>query len=291
MNMRYLLGVFMGILVSGSPGWSADFPWEVQLPFKEATIHYQLKGTEQGEETLYIKDYGRLRAKYHKGATTVMGMSTRTETVEMQDPDWIFTYDLVAKTGSKSTNPSKLFKQEYTKLSSSEKKNFEKNAKVLGAGMMAQMGGSVTRTSATFMDYVCDVVTIQGMSTSTVFQGTDIPLKSEISMMGMMNSTIATKVDTSTAIPESVFSPPSGITAELDLQAEAMMQGTIQQMVSSLKEPDGAVKMQQQAQGATMMMPERQKAMELDGMSGEEQQEMMRQMREAMEQMQKMRQQ
>ncbi len=289
MYMRYLLGVFMGILLNGSPGWSADFPWEVKLPFKEATIHYQLNGTEQGEETLYIKDYGRIRAKYHKGTTTVMGMTTSTETVELQDPDWIFTYDLVEKTGSKSTNPSKLYKEEYTKLSSSEKKNFDKNAKVLGAGMMAQMGGSVTRTNATFMGYACDVVTVQGMSTSTVFQGTDIPLKTEMSMMGMKSSTIATKVDTSAAIPETVFFPPAGIAAELNPQAEAMMQGTIQQMVGTLKEPDGATKMQQQAQGGSMM-PDRQKAMELDGMSGEEQQEMMRRMREAMEQMQKMQQ-
>ena len=43
-----------------------DLPWEMKLPFKEATIHYELTGSEQGKETLYIKDYGKLRAKHHQ---------------------------------------------------------------------------------------------------------------------------------------------------------------------------------------------------------------------------------
>ncbi|MDD2463117.1 MAG: hypothetical protein PHI97_03905 [Desulfobulbus sp.] len=290
MKMRCLLGVSMGVLMSGSLAWSADFPWEMKLPFKEATIHYQLSGSQQGEETLYLKDYGRLRAKYHHGSITMMGMTTKTETVEISDSDWIATYDLVEKSGSKTTNPNKLYQNEYSKLSRSEKKNFEKNAKEFGAGMMAQFGSTVTRSSDKFLGYDCDVIAVSGMSTNTVLRGSDVSLKTETSMMGIKSANSATLIDTTSAIPDSVFLPPAGINAQLNPQAESMMEGMVQQTVNAFKDPEGAKKMQSQAGAASMMVPTRQQAMEADGVSAEDQQEMMRQMQEAMQQLQKVQQ-
>ncbi|MGE4559276.1 MAG: hypothetical protein AB7E77_03665 [Desulfobulbus sp.] len=288
MKMRCLRGVSMGVVMTGTLAWGADLPWEAKLPFKEATIHYQLSGNEQGEETLYIRDYGRLRAKYHKGAITAMGMSTPIETVEITDPDWVASYDLVEKSGSKTTNPNKLYQAEYNKLSRGEKKKFEKNAKELGAGMMARSGTTVTRSSDKVLGYACDAVSVKGLSTSTVLRGSDVPLRIEISVMGMKNTTVATKVDTDSAIPDNVFAPPAGITAQLDSQAEAMLEGTVRQMIDTLKEPDGAQKMQQQGGDAATMAPGRQAAMEADGVNAADQEEMMRRMQEAMQQMQQM---
>lgn len=281
MKMRCLLGASMGVLMLGNVAWSTDVPWEVQLPFKEATIHYQLSGNEQGEEILYIKDYGQQQAKYHKGTSSMMGMTIKTETVQITDPDWISTYDLVEKTGTKTTNPNKLYLREYNKLSRSEKKNFEKNAKKLGAAMMAQAGGSVSQTKDKFLGYDCDVVTVTGMSTSYVLRGSQVPLKTEMSMMGIQNTILATQVDTSASIPDSVFIAPAGITAELNPQAEAMMEGMVQQTVNSLKTPDGASKMLPQQTGAGMMSPARQQAMGVDGVNADQQAEMMRRMQEA----------
>jgi hypothetical protein len=288
MKNRYLLVVSMGVLMSGTLAWGGDFPWEMKLPFQEATIQYQLSGSEQGEETLYLKDYGRQRAKYHKGGTTIMGITSQTETVEITDPDWVYTYDLMEKTGFKTTNPNKLFREEYNKLSSGEKKIFEKNAKQYGLSMMDQWGGSVTRSSGTVLGYECEVLTINdGMSTVYNIRGTDIPLRSEVSAMGINNLNAATHIDTRSSVPDKVFAPPVGITASLDPEAEEMMSGMVQQMVASFKEPDGGSKMGQQG-GPGMMMPSsRQQAMEADGMSAEEQQEMMRQMQKAMQQMKK----
>jgi len=286
MKMRCLLGISMGVLMFGNLAWSADVPWEARLPFKEATIHYQLSGNEQGEEVLYIKDYGRTQAKYHKGASSMMGMTVKTETVLLTDPDWVTTYDLVEKTGTKTTNPNKLYLREYNKLSRSEKQNFEKNAKKLGTAMMAQAGGSVTQAKETFLGYDCDVVTVAGMSTSYVLRGSQVPLKTEMSMMGMQNTILATQVDTSATIPDRVFDPPAGITAELNTQAEAMMEGMVQKTVNTLKTPDGAAKMLSKQPGASMMGPARLPAMGADGMNAEDQAEMMRRMQEAMQHMQ-----
>ncbi|MBM9615039.1 hypothetical protein JWJ90_12195 [Desulfobulbus rhabdoformis] len=285
MNMRRLLVVSLGVLMTGTLAWGAEFPWEVKLPFKEATIHYQLSGMEQGEEVLYIKDYGRMLASYHTASTSMMGMTTKSETVEITTPDWVSTYDLVEQTASKTTNPNKLYQREYNKLSRSEKKNFKKNATSLGAGMSAQMGGDVTQTKGSFLGYDCDVVTVKGMSTSYVLEGTDIPLKTVVSMMGMKSTVEATTVDTSSPVPDSVFEPPVGLTAEYDPQAEAALEGTVQQMVNSFKEPDGGATMQQQSGMGAMTTP-RMDAMQADGVSADEQAEMMRRMQEAMKNMQ-----
>lgn len=286
MNKGFVLALSLGV-VTATPVFGADLPWEVKLPFKEATIHYQLSGSQQGQETLYIKDSGRLRAKYRKASATMMGVTTSNDTVEFIDPDWIYSYDLAARTGAKTTNPAKVYQAEYNKLSATEKKNFEKNAQEFGAGMMSQFGGSVSRSSGQVLGYDCEVITVNnGMSTVYQLRGSDLPLRTDVSVMGVQNSTVATKIDTAAAIPATAFTHPAGITAVQDAQADAMMTSTIQGMVQSWKEPDGAKKMQQGGAGA-MMGPAMQQAMEEDGVSKEEQQEMMRQMQEAMQQMQK----
>ena len=67
-----------------------------------------------------------------------------------------------------------------------------------------------------------------------------------------------------------------------------MMTGMIQQVMDTLKRPDGAKQMQQigpsTAPGAELM----QQGMGAEGIGKEEQEEMMRQMGEAMQQLQKM---
>ena len=67
MRKQCLLVVSMILLFFCSLAWGEDLPWEMKLPFKEATIHYELTGSEQGKETLYIKEYGKLRAKHRQG--------------------------------------------------------------------------------------------------------------------------------------------------------------------------------------------------------------------------------
>jgi hypothetical protein len=288
MRKNYLLAVSMILLFFCSSVNGEDLPWEMKTPFKEATIHYELTGSEQGKETLYIKEHGQFRATYHKATATIMGMTNATESMELVDPDWIYTFDLIEKKGEKTTNPHKIYRAEYTKLNAEEKKNFAKNAKELGTTMMGQFDGSVKQKSDKILGYDCDVTTVGGMSTVYLLHGTDIPLRSEVSVMGMNSTQAATKIDTSTAIADSVFAPPPGITATLNQEAEQMMTGTIRQVIDTLKRPDGAKQMQQLGPPAASGMDGIQQGMGAEGISKEDQEEMMRQMGEAMQQMQKM---
>jgi hypothetical protein len=287
MKKLCLLVVSMILLFFCSLAWGVDLPWEMKLPFKEATIHYELTGSEQGKETLYIKEYGKLRAKHRQATATMMGMTKKTETVEIIDPDWMYTYDLVDKKGEKTTNPRKIYLTEYNKFNGEEKKNFEKNAKELGTSMMGQFGGSVQQKAGKILGYDCDITTVGGMSTVHLLHGTDIPLRSEVAIMGMNSTNAATKIDTSAAIPGSAFAPPQGIDATLNHEAENMMAGMIQQTMDTLKKPDGAKQMQAAGPMGMMGAGGMEQGMKDEGMSPEEQQEMMRQMNEAMQQMQK----
>jgi len=280
MKNQFLPALSLVLVFSASLALGADQPWERRLPFKEAIIRYELKGSEQGSETLYVRDYGRVRAKHHQASTTIMGMTNKTETLELTDPDWVTTYNLIEKTGEKITNPQKIYQKEYSKFNTEEKKNFEKNSKELGTSVMGNFGAEVKQSSAKLLGFDCDVTSVGGMSTVYLLHGTDIPLKSEVLVMGMASTNLATKVDTSASVPDAAFQPPAGIIAQANAEAETMLAGTIEQVMETLKRPDGAKAMQQFGQplmpaGA---MPQ---AMEGGG-SQAEQQQLMREMEAAM---------
>lgn len=286
---RRITTLVLSVVLSASPILAAELPWQVKLPFKEATIQYELKGAEQGTEVLYLKDHGKLRAKHHQATATVMGQSTRTDTIELIDPDWVTIYNMADKTGSRFTNPSKLYMAEYTKLTGAEKANFEKNAKQMGAAMMGQMGGSVKPCSEKMMGHDCDVTTIGGMSTIYLLRGSDIPLRSEVSIMGMKNSVNATRIDTTSAVPESAFTPPAGIAVKTDHETEATMAQSVRQMMDTLKRPDGVESLKKQAGGLIPpgVMPPGAAGDGL-GLSKEEQAQMEQEMKKGMEKLKQM---
>ena len=221
------------------PLLAKDLPWNMPLPFKKATIHYTVSGNEEGTETLFIKNKGKQRATHHDTTMSMMGMTTRTNTIEMVTPDWVTTYDLEERTGDKITNPAKIFTAEYNKLSKEEKHNVEKNAEELGAALM-NMGGTNRPNAEKILGHSCDLTEIAGITKVYTMHATDIPLRSETSVMGMSTKITATSIDTSSAIPESSFMGPQNIEVSHDQEAEAMMTSMIHSIMAKLKQPDGA---------------------------------------------------
>ena len=244
-----VLTLALTLLVGWCPVRAETLPWETRLPFKEATITYRLEGSEQGQEKVFVKDYGKIRASHRTSQTTVMGQNTTTETIEITDADWVTTYDLAKRTGSRVTNPGKLYREEYTRLSDSEKKNVEQNAQQLGGAMMGQFGGSVKQSSTKILGYDADVTSVGNMSTVYLLRGTDLVLRSEMSIMGLRSTVEATAIDTTTPVPASAFVPPAGISATVDQEGEEMMALTVRQMMATLKSPEGVESLKKQAGG------------------------------------------
>lgn len=251
----FFLLILLTMVVIPAVG-AADTPWNRKLPFKELTIHYIVSGMENGTETLFIQDYGRRRTLVHEGTTNIMGFSSRKRRLEITDPNWHYTFDLEKRTGSKTVNPGKIYQEEFNKLSTVEKKNVLKNAKELGNSMLSNFSGEKIENAATILGYNCDRTTIMG-TTIYLIHNTDIMLRREMNMMGMQGKTEVTSVDKG-KVPPGAFALPAGINPVRDEAAEAMTKQMVQNVISMLKDPDGAEKMRSRSrQNSMRTMPPR----------------------------------
>lgn len=239
MKCRQLGLVAVLVVLSPILALAADADlWEVKLPFKAATIHYTLSGMETGTETLYIRESGKETATFRTGKTSMMGTTTNTDTVEIETPDWVYSYDLVAHTGKKSVNPRKYMMEEYQRLSPAEKKLVEENAKKMGAPLSEAFGGKVEQKVGKMFGFETDRVQMMGTVVESI-HGTGIPLRVESNMMGMNMKQEATSVDVG-SVSQKYFDPPQGIVAVVDPESEAMARTMAQQTIAALKSPEGA---------------------------------------------------
>lgn len=259
----FFLLVFLVIVVVPAVGSADDTPWNRKLPFKELTVHYILSGMENGTETLFIQDYGQRRVLVHEGSTSIMGFSSRNRHLEITDPDWQYTFDLEKRTGSKTVNPMKIYQQEFNKLSAAEKKNVLKNAEELGNSMLGDFSGEKVENAATILGYNCDRTTVMG-TTVYFIHNTDIMLRREMKMMGMQGKTEATSVDKG-KVPPGVFALPAGITPVRDEAADAMTKQMVQNVINTLKDPDGAEKMRSRRNSMQKMPPRNEPATDSRG--------------------------
>ena len=282
-----VLTLALTLVVGRLPALAENLPWETRLPFKEATVTYVLQGTEEGKEKIFIKDYGEIRSKHRTSATAVMGSGTTTRTIEITDADWVTTYDLDKRTGTRVSNPAKLYREEYTRLSDGEKKNVEKNAHQLGGAMMGQFGGSVKQSATRILGYDADVTSVGNLSTVYLLRGTDLVLRSEMSVLGMRSTVEATAIDTKSPVPASAFVPPAGITAAIDQEGEEMMAQTVRQMMATLKSPEGIESLKKQAGGLVPAGLPRSLEKGVPA-SGAEQEQMRREMEQGLEMLKQM---
>jgi hypothetical protein len=250
---------------------AGENPWQKKLPFASATVHYTLSGTQEGTEDRYFRDYGRESATYRRATTVMMGMKIVSDTIEIQDGDWLYTYDLQEKTGTKTTNPQKFMAEEFDKLTAAEKKQVEKNAETMGTGFMKGMNGKIEQNVTKILGYSCDRTSVMG-STIYMIHGTPIPLKTEMDMAGMKMASLATSFEEGKADAR-FFEQPAGIEAVHDQQDDQMAREMAAQMMAMLKDPDGVKKMSQQQP----MMPG-----PGQGMDDQENQQMMEQAGELM---------
>lgn len=213
-------------------------PWDKKLPFKNLTVIYSVSGMETGEEVVYVRNYGKEVATYHTGTTTMMGMSVITKTVDFETPDYVYSYDLQSREGSKSINPKKYMIEEYNKLSKAEKKQVQKNAEKMGPAFSEGMSAKMESKALDILGFSCDKVEIMGGAVSYVIHGTEIPLKTEINMMGMQMSMVATKVNKG-RIDGKMFAHPEGITAVTDAEDDSMAKTMALQVMTMLKDPNG----------------------------------------------------
>ncbi|MCD6389696.1 MAG: hypothetical protein J7L69_09825 [Desulfobulbaceae bacterium] len=237
-SFSFLLRILILNLLITAPALAGENPWDTRLPFKKATINYSITGTENGSETLYIRNYGKEQATYRNTTTKIFFMTTKTESIQIITPDWIYSIDLQEKTGSKSVNPTKYMIEEYNSLSRSDRKKILKNSEELGHSVTEGLQGEIKKNVTKILGYSCDKVSVMG-STIYMISGTGLPLKSETSMAGMSFQSVATGIDKGSA-PANVFIPPAGIKLEHDPEADQMARTMAKQTIEMLLDPDKA---------------------------------------------------
>lgn len=254
--------VVMCGLVSHSAVVAEELPWEKKLPFESAAIQYSISGLEQGTETLYIRDFGKEQATYSDSTTKIMGMAVQEKSVEFVTPDYVYSYDLQASEGTKMTNPQKHMARAYSELSPEEKKQVLKNSETMGGAFTEGMGGKVQEKAAKILGYDCDKIEIMAGGATFVMHGTNIPLKTEVNMMGMKMITVATSVEVGKVDPK-YFEHPKGIEPMVDPEADAMSEAMSRQVMNAMADPEAAEKGISGLHGAAVQeeMTEEDKAM------------------------------
>lgn len=225
--------------VIGCSTANTENPWDRKLPFETAIIEYSLSGTQTGTATLYIKNYGKDRAKHTNAVTKMLFMKVQSNTVEFTTPDVLTNFDLKERTGVSTPNPLKKYREDFEKLTDSEKDTVNKNIKLLSEkGLDIFAGGSGEKKEGDFLGQKVDIVDMNGLVVWSL-KGTDIPVKSSMSIMGMTTNVVATKISLDVDIPEDKFNAPAGITATSNPYADQMSQDVAGSMfnLEALKDP------------------------------------------------------
>ena len=262
MKKGVLFGFVLSLLVPLCVVAGDKSPWEIKLPFKDATIKYVISGMENGSETAYIRDYGREVATYHTTKTIMMGMTMTNETVDIETPEWSYQFDLTEGTGTKSVNPEKYMIEEYNKLTKAEQKKVRENGENMGVSVAAGFGGKVEPNAKKILGYNCDRAEMMGSVVYSI-HGSGLPLLVETNMMGMHMKIEAISVDTG-KVADSYFQFPQGIEPKFDAQSDAVAREVARQTIAMLKDPKSTPK----AGGGTTIQGQQQQ------MSPEDQEQM-----------------
>ncbi|PLX66213.1 MAG: hypothetical protein C0603_12455 [Denitrovibrio sp.] len=252
-----MLAVF---LISLS-AFAVDNPWKTKLPFKNATIKYNLTGTMKGTKMVYVKDYGKTIAEYSETSTRMLGMTQQSKTITIITPDWEYEIDLTEGTGTKQVNPKKYFAEEFNSLSKKDQKKVVKNADKLGISMIAGFDGTVKKKAKNILGYSCDEVIAMGTKAYTI-AGTDLPLLINGNTMGMKIHEEATSISKSKP-SASTFKIPTNIPIEHNKQSDRMMQAHAKSAIQDLLSGNMAKPSSNYNQGNTApkLTPEQQEQM------------------------------
>ncbi len=242
MKLRKIVFAVMIVLFVAPYSYGAEDIFNPRLPFKTLVVDYDITGSEQGTEKLYIRKNGLESAKFRKSSSKVIFRTITTNTIDLMTPDHMITIDLNKMTATTLTNPRKFMEEEYKKLSDKDKKIVRENAKkmgVSGMGMLTSMGGKFKEKAGEHLGYTCDIFSFMG---TKIYQmsGTPVPLKIENRLMGMNSFQTATKVTKNGSIPDSVFAVPEGIKPVYDKDADEMNRRMAKRMIGDLKDPEAS---------------------------------------------------
>lgn len=176
---------------------------------KSGHIEYTLGGNTSGAKTVWFDNYGMLMYTLTESTTTVkiLGMKSTTSTkeLEIRKGNTIWKADLLQKTGSKMTIEAQTEVGEKLTKGKTDAQLHEMERKVI-TDMGAEIEGYET-----FMGKSCLKFK---WGTTNFLQYKGIPLKSEVSTLGISYTETATVFDTNISVSATKFEIPIDVKFE-----------------------------------------------------------------------------
>ncbi|MCC7317730.1 MAG: hypothetical protein IT219_04315, partial [Bacteroidales bacterium] len=74
---------------------------EKVFEIKSGKVEYAIEGKTKGTKTFWFDDYGRLQCELKKTSTKMFGMTTKEEALTIRNKEWMYSINLIDKTGTK----------------------------------------------------------------------------------------------------------------------------------------------------------------------------------------------
>jgi hypothetical protein len=180
-------------------------PYEI----KSGKIEYKIDGKTKGTKTLWWDDYGRLTHEYKKTSTKMMGMTTKEETISIRSSEWMYSINLIEKTGTKTSVDEAMMLGEMF-MGTTNEAELEKVAEDIKKDFDAKDVGTEK-----ILGYDCIIMDI-GKLNGKHWRHKGVTLKMEIIMGGFLGNILeeATSFDQNISVPASKFEVPAGIKIE-----------------------------------------------------------------------------
>lgn len=178
---------------------------------ESGTIEYKQDGMQVGTERLMFRRFGGQEFREAKVKINIQGlpamaraagMSSENHSLTLIDGDTTYSWDPKTKQGTKLTGTLDV-------LGGSDNQRSQGDMRRLGLEMIESMGGSKTGTKE-ILGHTCNVWDVPKLG-GTVCEYKGVPLESKVTMMGMNQHTLATKVSFGDKLPETVFEVPEGV--------------------------------------------------------------------------------
>jgi len=199
--------LFLVLALVSSVSWASAQNKSVKdekvYEMKSGIIEYQLDGMSKGTKTHWFDDYGRLQCTRTVTTIKVMGFSTKEEKLEIRNHEWVYSINLIDKTGTKTKIEEAVAPTDamYSGLSEEEKAQMVESLKQSLNAREVGIGDVLGRN--------CKIMEVgQG---NKVWMYKNINLKSEIGMGLIKTNELATKFDENASVPASKFQPPAGV--------------------------------------------------------------------------------
>lgn len=205
------------ILITASLSRAADAPG--RYPFKSAVATYTISGEIQnGTEKLYIDDYGKKTRTERDTTMTIMGMTEKEKTLEIDDGEHQYRIDLETKTGVKMPSVAAMAEKIFANMSPEQKDAMAQVGKEMVKGLTGDKEMKPVGKDKV-LGRECEIFEVLG---SRTWEWKKLTLKMENTALGNMKQ-VATALKVDCPIPADTFKPPPGI--ELTEQAGMMPPG------------------------------------------------------------------